>query len=89
MFKDRKLRKANSAIDWEKKKTVKTINGGNNSTNFKDIDPTKRAIHIHGGIEYNLVGYMKYYSCGNTKITKGSEFTRETTYNKRYFFKHW
>jgi len=27
---------------------VKEINGGDNSTNSKDIDPYKRAIHIHG-----------------------------------------
>jgi hypothetical protein len=30
---DRKPIKTKSATDWEKKKTVEEINGGNNSTN--------------------------------------------------------
>jgi hypothetical protein len=29
---------------------VEEINGGDNSTNSKDIDLDKRAIHIHGGM---------------------------------------
>ncbi len=64
---------------------VLKVNGGDNSTNSKDIDLVKRAIHIHAGMEHNLVEYMKYYSCGNTKISRGSEFTREIDYNIRYF----
>jgi hypothetical protein len=45
---------------------VEEANGGDNSTNSKDIDPIKRAIHIHGRMEHNLVGYAKHYSCGST-----------------------
>jgi len=55
---------------------VKKINGGDNSTNSKNIDPNKRAIHIHGGMEQKLASYAKYYSYGSTKISGGSEFTR-------------
>jgi hypothetical protein len=45
---------------------VKKVNGGDNSTYLKNIDPDNRAINIHGGMEHNLVEYAKYYSCGNT-----------------------
>jgi hypothetical protein len=45
---------------------VEEVNGGDNSTDSKDIDPIKRAIHIHGGMEHNLVRYAKYYSYGST-----------------------
>jgi hypothetical protein len=45
---------------------LKKINGGNNSIDSKNIDPNKRAIHIHGRMEYNLARYAKYYSCKNT-----------------------
>jgi len=59
-------------------KIVKEVNGGDNSTNLEDIDPAKRAIHIHGGMERNLFRYAKYYSYGSTKISRCNEFTRET-----------
>jgi hypothetical protein len=44
---------------------MEEVNGGNNSTYSKSIDPNKKAIHIHGRMEHNLVGYAKYYSYGN------------------------
>jgi hypothetical protein len=47
---------------------VEEVNGGDNSTNLEDKDPTKRALHIHGEMEHNLFGYAKYYSYGSTKI---------------------
>jgi hypothetical protein len=37
-----------------------------NSIDSKNIDPYRRAIHIHGGMEHNLAKYAKYYSCGST-----------------------
>jgi hypothetical protein len=49
------------------KKMVKKVNGGNNSIDSKNTTPNRRAIHIHGGMEHNLVGYTKYYSYGHTK----------------------
>jgi hypothetical protein len=45
---------------------VEKANGGDNSTYSKDIDAIKRGIHIHGGMEHNLVEYAKHYSCGST-----------------------
>jgi hypothetical protein len=33
---------------------IEKINGGNNSTNSNDTNPTRRAIHIHRGMEHNL-----------------------------------
>jgi hypothetical protein len=36
-------------------------------------------------MEHNLARYAKYYCCGNTKISRGSEFTRKNDYNKRDF----
>jgi hypothetical protein len=36
---------------------VEKVNGGDNSTNSKNTDVHKRAIHIHGGMEHNLVKY--------------------------------
>jgi hypothetical protein len=68
---------------------VEEVNGGNNSTNSKNIDLDKRAIHIHGGMEHNLAKYAKYYSYGNTKISRGSKFTRKIDYSRRDFFGHW
>jgi len=56
---------------------VEEINGGDNSTNLENTDLDKRAIHIHGGMEHNLVGCANYYSYKNIKISKGSEFTGE------------
>jgi hypothetical protein len=45
---------------------IEVVNGGDNSTDSKNINPNKRAIDIHGGMEHNLAGYVKYYSCGRT-----------------------
>jgi hypothetical protein len=33
---------------------------------FKKHIPTKKAIHVHVGMEHNLARYAKYYSCGST-----------------------
>jgi hypothetical protein len=71
------------------KKVVEAVNGGNNSTDSKNTNLNKRAIHIHGGMEHNLAGYAKYYSCGCTKILGSSEFIRETDHNIRDFSRHW
>jgi hypothetical protein len=67
---------------------VEKVNGGNNSTNLKDTDPAKRAIHIHGGMEHNLFEYAKYYSYGSIKISRCIELTRETNYNRRDISKY-
>ncbi len=40
---------------------VEEVNGGNNSTDSENIDPKRKAIHIHGGMEHNLARYAKYY----------------------------
>jgi hypothetical protein len=56
---------------------------------FKKHNLDRRATHIHGGMEHNLVGYAKYYSYGSTKILGGNEFTRKINYNKRDFYGHW
>jgi hypothetical protein len=56
------------------RRTVQEKNGGDNSTNLENKNPNKRAIHIHEGMEHNLVRYAKYYSCGSTKILKSNEF---------------
>jgi hypothetical protein len=50
------------------RKIVEGVNGGNNSTYSKNTNPYKRAIHIYGGMEHNLVKYAKYYSFGNIEI---------------------
>jgi hypothetical protein len=68
---------------------VEEINGGDNSTYLENTVPNRKAIHIHGGMEHNLVEYAKYHSCGSTKISRGSEFTRKNDYNKIDFFGHW
>jgi hypothetical protein len=39
---------------------VEEVNGEDNSTNSKNIDLDRRAIHIHGGMEHNLARYAKY-----------------------------
>jgi hypothetical protein len=67
---------------------VEEVNGGDNSIDSEDIDPKKRAIHIHGRMEHNLAKYAKHYFRGNTKVSKGSEFTKETNYNKIDLFRH-
>jgi hypothetical protein len=46
------------------RKMVETVNGGNNSTYLENVNLDRRPIHIHGGMEHNLVRYAKYYSCG-------------------------
>jgi hypothetical protein len=71
-----------------RRKAIEAINGGDNSTNSKNTNPNRRAIHIHGGIEHILARYAKYYSCGRTKILGSSEFTREIDHNNRDFSKH-
>jgi hypothetical protein len=68
---------------------IKEVNGGNNSTYSKNTYLDKKAIHLHGKMEHNLAEYAKYYFYGSTKISRGSEFTRNFDYNKRYFSKHW
>jgi hypothetical protein len=47
------------------KRNVEEVNGGNNSTDLKNIDLDRRAIHIHGRMEHNLAKYAKYYSYGS------------------------
>ncbi len=64
---------------------VEKINGGDNSTNLENTNPSKRAIHIHGRMEHNLDEYAKYYSYGNTEIWGGSDFTRKTDFSKKIF----
>jgi hypothetical protein len=68
---------------------VEEINGEDNSTNSENIDPDRRAIHIHEMMEHNLVGYAKHYSYGSIKISGGSEFTREIDYSKKKISRHW
>jgi hypothetical protein len=51
------------------RRMVEEVNGGDNSTNLEKTDLAKRVIHIHGGMEHNLVGYAKYYSCRNIEIS--------------------
>jgi hypothetical protein len=41
----------------EKKRTIEEVNGGDNSIDSEYSNPDRRAIHIHGGMEHNLVGY--------------------------------
>jgi hypothetical protein len=57
---------------------VEEVKGGDNSTNSKNTYLDRKAIHIHGRMKHNMVGYAKYYSCAHTKISRSSEFTRET-----------
>jgi hypothetical protein len=56
---------------------VEEVNDGDNSTNSKNTYLNKKAIHIHGGMEWNLTWYAKYYSYGNTKNSRSSEFTKK------------
>jgi hypothetical protein len=44
---------------------------------FKNTNPNKSTIHIYGRMEHNLAGYVKYYSCGSIKISRGNEFTQK------------
>jgi hypothetical protein len=64
---------------------VEEVNGGDNSIDSKNIDLNRRAIHIHGGMEYNLAKYAKNYSYGNIEILRGSEFTRKLITIKEFF----
>jgi len=41
------------------RKMVEKVNGGDNSTNSKNTNLDKRAIHIHGGMEHHLTKYAK------------------------------
>jgi hypothetical protein len=52
------------------RRAVEVINGGDNSTNSKNTNPNKKAIHIHEGMEHNLVKYAKYYSYRCTNLEK-------------------
>ncbi len=70
MCKDKKPKKTKSVVVG-KRRTIKEVYGGDNSTYSENIDLDKRAIHIHGRMEHNLVEHTKYYSCGSTKISKG------------------
>ncbi len=58
-------------------------NVGDNLIDPENTNLDRRAIHIHGTMEHNLAEYAKYYSCGNTKIIRSSEFIRETNHNRR------
>jgi hypothetical protein len=51
------------------RKMVEEVNGGDNSTDSENTYLDKRAIHIHGRMEHNLVGYAKHYFCRNIKIS--------------------
>jgi hypothetical protein len=67
---------------------VEEVKGGDNSTNSKNTYLDRKAIHIHGRMKHNMVGYAKYYFYGSTKISN-SEFIRKNDYNIRDFFGHW
>jgi hypothetical protein len=69
--------------------TIEAINGGNNSTNSKNTNSYRRAIHIHGGMEHNLAEYAKYYSYGYIEISSNSKFTREINHSRRKILGHW
>jgi hypothetical protein len=64
VFKDRKPRKAKSVVDLEKEEQLKKSMVETIQHICVDLD--KRAIHIHGRMEHNMVRYAKYYSCGST-----------------------
>jgi hypothetical protein len=67
---------------------VETVNGGDNSIDLKNTNLNRRPIHIHGGMEHNLTGYAKYYSCGCIEISRNSEFTREIDHSRIFFSKN-
>jgi hypothetical protein len=52
---------------------VEEVNGGDNWIDSKNTDLDRRAIHIHGGMEHNLVRYAKHYFYRSTEILGGSE----------------
>jgi hypothetical protein len=66
VFKDRNLKKNKKCCRLGKRRAVEVINGGDNSTDSENTNLVRRAIHIHGRMEHNLVGYAKYYSYGHT-----------------------
>jgi hypothetical protein len=70
-------------------RTIEKINGGDNLTNSKNTNLNRRAIHIHGGMEHNLVEFAKYYFYGSIKITRSNEFTKEIDNSKRNFSIYW
>jgi hypothetical protein len=49
---------------------IEEVNGGDSSIDSKNKNLDRRAIHIHGRMEHNLVKYAKYYSCGSIKNLK-------------------
>jgi hypothetical protein len=67
---------------------VEIVYGGDNSTDSKNTNLDRRAIHIHGRMEHNLARYAKYYSCGCIEISGSSEFTKETYHNRKDFSGH-
>jgi len=56
VFKDKELRKIKNIVDWKKERLK-----SNNSIALENTNLKKRAIHIHGRMEHNLVGYTNYY----------------------------
>ncbi len=38
---------------------VETVNGGDKSIDSENTNSDRRAIHIHGGMEWNLTKYAK------------------------------
>jgi len=68
---------------------VEVVNGGDNSTESENTNLDKRAIHIHGRMEHNLIEYAKYYFYGHIEILGSSEFIREINHSRRNFFGHW
>jgi hypothetical protein len=64
---------------------VEEVNGGNNSIDLENMNLDERAIHIHGGVEHNLAGYSKHYSCRSTKILGGNELTKTIDYGRINF----
>jgi len=72
-----------------KRRAVEKINYGDNSIDSKHTNLDRRAIHIHGEMEHNLTGYVKYYSCGSTKFLGSNEFTKEIDHNREDFSRHW
>ncbi len=69
-------------------RTIEEVNGGDNSKDTENTNLDRRAIHIHGRMEHNLVGYTNYYFYKSTKIWGGSGFIRKIDYRKRNFLGH-
>ncbi len=68
---------------------VEVVNGGDNSIESENTNLDKRAIHIHGRMEHNLIEYAKYYFYGHIEISRSSEFIREINHSRRNFSRHW